>query len=150
MGIKSRKRKSSDRYIDTIIIHCADTPSTMDIGVEEIREWHVKDNGWSDVGYHYVIRRNGTIENGRDLNRAGSHCYGYNQSSIGICLVGGRKKKEEEDLFTTEQFDSLESLLLNLKALISMKVDIKGHRDFNSAKTCPNFDVADWLATRGI
>lgn len=150
MGIKSRKRKSSDRYVDTIIIHCADTPPTMDIGVEEIREWHVKDNGWSDIGYHYVIRRDGTIETGRDLNIAGSHCYGYNKSSIGICLVGGRKKEGEEELFTAEQYDSLESLLINLKAFVSVKVDIKGHRDFNSAKSCPNFDVAEWLAARGI
>lgn len=150
MGIKSRLKKASDRYIDTLIIHCADTPPTMDIGVDEIRKWHVEDNGWKDVGYHYIIRRNGIIEIGRDINVIGSHCSGYNTNSIGICLVGGRKGKNKEELFTEEQYDSLESLIINLKALISLKIKIKGHRDFNSNKTCPNFDVADFLAQRGL
>lgn len=150
MGIKSRKRNSSERYIDTLIIHCSDTPPTMDIGVKEIRKWHVEDNGWSDIGYHYVIRRNGVVEAGRDLNTIGSHCSGYNKTSIGICLVGGRKDKNNKELFTTEQYDSLEGLVCNLKAAISLKVKVKGHRDFNPAKTCPNFNVSDWLAERGL
>ena len=50
---------------DTVAIHCSATPPTMDIGVEKIREWHVKDNGWDDVGYHHVIRRCGTLEPAR-------------------------------------------------------------------------------------
>ena len=80
-----------------IIVHCADTLATMDIGVEEIRRWHVEERGWDDIGYANVIRRDGTIELGRDLDgdgdvadEIGAHAAGFNAQSIGVCLVGGR------------------------------------------------------------
>lgn len=142
------------RKINMIVIHCADTPSTMDIGVKEIRDWHVNDNGWSDVGYHYVIRRDGTIEKGRKLEVVGSHVYGYNKNSIGICLVGGKpigKQKKNIDLFTIDQLESLESLLFNLKGFLQdSNIKIVGHCELDNKKTCPNFDVQEWLKTRGI
>ena len=62
----------------------------MDIGVKEIRKWHVDENKWSDIGYHDVIRRNGAIETGRPLEKPGAHAKGHNQNAIGICLVGGK------------------------------------------------------------
>ena len=74
---------------DTIVIHCSATPSNMDIGVDKIRKWHVDDNGWDDIGYHYVIRRDGTLEIGRDEAMVGSHARAVNGTSIGVCLIGG-------------------------------------------------------------
>ena len=53
---------------DTVVIHCADTPEDMDIGAEKIREWHTKERGWDDIGYHWVIRRDGTLDPGRPID----------------------------------------------------------------------------------
>ena len=77
------------RMIDSIIIHSTATPVGMDVGVEDIRAWHVRDNGWRDIGYHWVIRRDGTIEEGRPEIAVGAHVAGYNHNSIGVALVGG-------------------------------------------------------------
>lgn len=141
------------RNIDTVVIHCADTPSTMDIGAEEIRSWHVNDNGWKDIGYHYVIRRDGTIEKGRNIETVGSHVYGHNKNSVGICLIGGKPikgQKRDINLFTVEQLESLETLLYNLKALLQTSFKIVGHCDLDRKKTCPNFNVQKWLKERNI
>ena len=142
------------RNIDTIVIHCADTPSTMDIGLKEIRNWHVNDNGWKDVGYHYIIRRDGTLEKGRNIEVIGSHVYGHNKNSIGICLVGGKpigNQKRDINLFTIEQLETLESLLFNLKGFLQEpNLKIVGHCQLDKKKTCPNFDVQKWLKEREI
>lgn len=125
------------RKINLHIIHCADTPETMDVGVEEIRRWHTdkppKGNGWSDIGYHYVIRRNGELEFGRDLETIGAHCKGKNRTSIGTCLVG-------RNWFTNEQFETLWDLHRELMEEFS-GIEIAGHREYDKHKTCPNFDV---------
>ena len=71
---------------DTIVIHCSATPKEMDIGVEKIKHWHVVDNGWDDIGYHYVIRRDGTLETGREEHRTGSHARQVNGTSMLILL----------------------------------------------------------------
>lgn len=131
------------RDINTIIIHCSATPAPMDIGVEEIREWHVE-KGWSDIGYHYVIRRNGTLEAGRPLELQGSHVYGENSDSIGICLVGGTTASGDALFnFTSNQMLCLMNVVQNLSSTYSAKV--AGHRDFNSKKECPCFDVKQFF-----
>lgn len=130
------------RAIDKIVIHCADTPSTMDIGVKEIRQWHVKERGWKDIGYHYVIRRNGTVEFGRDLEVVGAHVAGHNTHSIGICLVGGKPKAN----FTLEQWASLAKLVEGLKFTYK-NAEVLGHCDLDKNKTCPQFDVRAWWDT---
>ncbi|WYW04273.1 amidase [Pseudomonas phage vB_PpuP-Kompost-2] len=134
---------------DTIIVHCAATKPTMDIGVREIRQWHVQ-QGWLDVGYHFVIRRNGDVENGRPHDVIGSHARGYNSRALGICLVGGIDAKgKPENNFTPEQFNSLKLLLLAQKRTYPT-AKIIGHKDVDSGKACPSFDVAPWLETQGI
>ena len=60
------------RYIGEIFIHCSATPPSMDISADDIRDWHLA-RGWSDIGYHAVIKRDGTIEAGRSEDRAGAH-----------------------------------------------------------------------------
>lgn len=129
-----------------IVVHCAATRPSMDIGVREIRQWH-KALGWLDVGYHYIIRRDGSIEQGRDVAVVGSHVAGHNSDSIGICLAGGVSEKDvkiPENNFTPEQFVSLENILRVTKRLYT-KATVKGHRDFNPGKACPSFDVHKWL-----
>ena len=119
------------RDIDTVIIHCSDTPNNMDIGTATIREWHLE-RGWDDVGYHYIIRRDGTTEVGRQESRIGAHCLGKNYRSVGICLVG-------RDKFTKEQFHSLEQLVQDLRKRYDV-IDVAGHHKYSN-KTCPNFKV---------
>lgn len=126
------------RAINKIIIHCAETKPDMDIGAKEIREWHVKDRGWSDIGYHFVIRRNGVIETGRAIETPGAHVLGHNADSIGICLVGGWGGKFD---YTRHQILALDELAMRLVLENPNPVDVAGHCDFTTAKTCPNFDV---------
>ena len=66
------------REINSIVVHCSATPPSSDIVVNEIREWHVKEKNWSDVGYHFVVKRDGTIEDGRPVKRPGAHVKNHN------------------------------------------------------------------------
>ncbi len=137
------------RHIDTIIIHCSATRPSQDIGVEDIRRWHIEDNGFFDIGYHFVIRRDGSIENGRNVEKVGAHCKGHNQYSLGICLIGGLSEKmKDENNFTYEQMQALKTLLKHLKARYKIE-DIFGHNAF-SPKACPCFDVATWLKAEAL
>lgn len=141
--------KKSKRTIDEIIIHCSATPEGKDYTVEDIRRDHKK-QGWSDIGYHYVIYRDGSIHEGRDVDLVGAHCSknGHNQHSIGICYIGGVENKpntpyallKAKDTRTDAQKGALICLLYDLKKLYP-KAQIWGHRDFDSGKECPSFDA---------
>lgn len=132
-----------------LLVHCSYTKPEQDIGVDEIRQWHTlpkpKGNGWSDVGYNLVIRRDGTLENGRDIEAIGAHAKGYNSVSVGICLVGGMSEFGEPDCnFTITQFETLRHVLDYLTEKYP-DAETKGHRDLpNSDKPCPCFDVVAW------
>lgn len=127
------------RKIDKIIVHCADTPEGRDVRAEEIRRWH-KAKGWQDIGYHYVIDLDGTIETGRNVESAGAHTQGQNATSIGICYVGGcDKDMKPKDTRTEAQRASLLALLRFLKWCYR-DAKIYGHRDFAN-KSCPCFDA---------
>lgn len=141
---------------DFIVVHCADTYADMDIGVKEIRQWHTmpppKGRGWSDIGYAAVIRRDGRVEMGRDLDHhipdfdeVGAHVTGYNTVSLGICLVGGKSRANggPEANFTDAQYKSLRRVLKELKVRYP-KAQVVGHRDLNPGKACPSFDVKRW------
>lgn len=130
--------------IEYIAIHCSATPPGMDIGAKEIKEWHLR-RGWSDIGYHVVIRRNGAIEYGRPFDVPGAHVKGFNRRSLGVCLVGGVDIEDEpENNFEEAQFESLIRVISALK-ILNPRAEVKGHRDFpNVAKACPSFDVAKW------
>ena len=127
------------RRIDQIIVHCSATPPSMDIGVEEIRQWHVRDNKWQDIGYHWVIRRGGVIEKGRDESRIGAHVAGHNSHSIGVCLVGGRDRFD----FTLPQIHSLHYLADQLRQRYP-NATFHGHNEFSN-KRCPQFDVQEFF-----
>jgi len=127
------------RKINKIIIHCSATPPNMDVDAETVNEWHLE-NGWSGIGYHFFIKRDGKIEFGRPLDQSGAHTKGHNQNSIGVCYAGGVDSKMcPEDNRTSEQIASFLLLLRFLKNTFP-KAIIHGHRDF-STKACPSFDA---------
>lgn len=130
----------SKRNIKEIIIHCSDTPEGKDFTVADIRAWH-KARNFSDVGYHYVIYRDGSIHLGRDIDIAGAHCTNHNTISIGICYIGGREvgSTKPKDTRTAEQKKALLKLLKYLKKLYP-NATIHGHKEFAN-KACPCFEV---------
>lgn len=147
------------KTISSIIIHCSDSAWGC---AREIREWH-RARGFSDVGYQFVILNgrtepdkffsalNGSIEAGRDMDGPGAHCLGYNDTAIGICLIG----KTTRDM-SLEQFDAMKRLLLELCTVYKISAEnVLGHCETKSGKeegkTCPNFDVEPlrvWLRGR--
>ena len=133
--------KMSTRRIDRIIVHCTATPEGRAETVDSIRRMH-KAQGWSDIGYHYLIYLDGSIHVGRDVNIIGAHCFGYNANSIGVCYVGGcDKKMKEKDTRTEAQKKSLLKLLKDLRRLYP-RARIYSHRDLDKkGKACPSFDA---------
>ena len=130
------------RGINKIIIHCSATTPGMDIGVDEIRRWHM-DRGWDDVGYHRIIRRDGTLENGRPIDVIGAHALGQNTDSIGVCLIGGVDYRQDPDCnYTAAQWTILEAEVSMLQVEYG-PLTVHGHREF-SDKDCPCFDVKAW------
>ena len=141
-----RELKPAD--VKYIAVHCSATPPSMDIGVLELDRMH-RARGFLKIGYHHVIRRDGTYEVGRPSTEVGAHVEDFNSCSIGVCMVGGvdaSKAMKPANNFTPAQFESLRLLLSGLQVLYPAAV-IQGHRDFpNVAKACPSFDVRTWLA----
>jgi len=146
------KEKTMKR--DTIIIHCSATREGQDISTDTIRKWHL-DRGFWDIGYHYVIRLDGTIEAGRDVHVDGAHCMGWNQRSIGVCYVGGLDAQgKPADTRTPAQKESLRTLVAALRITFPKVTQVIGHRDTSPdldgngiitpneyVKACPCFDV---------
>ncbi len=130
--------KKPKREINKVFIHCSASDVKAHDNIEIIREWHVEDNGWLDVGYHYFITKNGTIQEGRPLEKVPSAQKGHNTGSIAICLSG-----DHIDLFTQKQFEAL----LDLCAQINKsyyRIAFHGHCEV-SEKTCPVFDYKNIL-----
>ena len=97
---------------DTIVIHCTQTPKDIEVDVEKVTQWH-KDRGFDTIGYHYLIKRDGTLQTGRDEDAVGAHAVAVNSTSIGIALVGGGTTEMGwEDNFTPVQFNTLKSIIL--------------------------------------
>ncbi len=134
-----------------VVIHCSATRAIQDIGAADIRRWH-KAKGWSDIGYHLVIRRDGRVEKGRALDAIGSHVKGHNANSVGICLVGGLNNDTyaPEANYTPAQWTALKATVADLlKRYPAARV--LGHRDFPGvAKACPCFDAKPWAAKNGF
>lgn len=139
--------KKSRRVINEIIVHCSATREGQNYTVADVKRWHTTPvskggRGWSDIGYHYVIHRDGTVHKGRDVNVSGAHCTGHNSHSIGVCYIGGCDASDgrtPKDTRTQAQKKSLLELLQELKKLYP-KARIRGHRDFAN-KACPSFDA---------
>lgn len=125
--------------IERLIIHCSASPDEIDLGVAEINKWH-KVRGFSAYdgktfcGYHYVVRRDGTIEQGRPEGIVGAHTAGHNTGSLGLCWIGmGR-------LGARQRQSIIELCVALLRRHNLNENDIHGHNDFTDRKTCPNFN----------
>ena len=129
------------RQINKIIIHCTATPEGREVSVNDLHKWHVVDNGWSDVGYHWFIDINGTLHECRPEHKSGAHAKGHNKNSVGVCYAGGMTKDmtEAKDTRTNDQKETLHCLLEDLKGRYP-QAEIIGHRDVSS-KACPSFDA---------
>lgn len=122
------------RRIDKIIIHCSDTPDNLDITAEDIESWHIQ-RGFDEIGYHYVVLRDGIIIQGRDIERIGAHTKGHNTGSIGVCWVG-------KNYIGYDQMEGLLDIVYELcKEFEISSHNVYGHYEFNDQKTCPNLDM---------
>ena len=145
------------RHIDHIIIHCTATPpdwwgkAKTSAKVAEVRRWHKGQRRWSDIGYHYLIDRDGTVAIGRPLERTGAHTRGHNTGSIGIALFGGHGSAETDafaENFTAAQDQALIQLVSELRVRYPAIKRVSGHNEF-AAKACPGFHVPKWYAAHG-
>lgn len=129
------------RTINKIIIHCSATPEGREVTVADIDRWH-RERGFTQIGYHYIIYLDGTIHKGRAEHIVGAHCLGQNQTSIGICYIGGLDKNgKPKDTRTMKQKLALLDLLTHLVVKYP-NATIHGHNEFAS-KDCPCFSVKE-------
>ena len=128
------------RKVDKIIIHCSATKEGQDFNANDINNWH-NAKGWDGIGYHYVIKLDGTTEQGRPVEISGAHTKGHNKGSIGVCYIGGLDANgKAKDTRTPEQVNSLRVLIGALLSLIPAEASVHGHNEFSS-KACPCFNV---------
>ena len=143
--------EQAGKTVDTIFVHCSATrPEWMSQWsfaerVKEIRRWH-REKKWSDIGYHWLIDRDGAITQGRKEHVIGAHVQNYNTGSIGICLIGGFGSSENDPFeknFTSQQDHALRTLIEDIKGRTPIK-RIRGHNEV-AAKACPGFNVTSWF-----
>lgn len=130
------------RTITKIVVHCTATREGQAFGASDIDAWH-RQRGWTGIGYHFVVKLDGTIEAGRPIAKIGAHVAGFNTNSIGIVYVGGVASdgKTPKDTRTPAQKAALHDLIDVLK-LRYPRAEVLGHRDFPGvAKACPSFDA---------
>ena len=126
--------------VSYIIIHCSATRETQDYTPEQLKHDHLA-RGFLDVGYHFYIRKDGTVTQHRRLNEVGAHCRPFNRCSIGVCYEGGLDANgKPKDTRTLKQRASLAGLLLDLHRQFPKAV-IRGHCEMPGAviKACPCF-----------
>lgn len=147
-----------------LTVHCSANRKGRYLTANELRKFHTDPppagRGWSDIGYHFVIRTDGVVDHGRPITRQGAHVYGHNKDNVGICLVGGLDYDGKPAFTYTEaQMHSLYALIIDLCEAYSISfADVCGHRDFSPDKNgdgvitkdefikdCPCFDVQEWL-----
>ena len=139
-NVLSKRKKTTE-----IIIHCTATKEGQDFSVESVHKMHLA-NGWSGIGYNYLIYRNGEIWEGRPEECSGAHTTDHNSKSVGICYVGGLDKNgKAKDTRTPQQIASM-IWLCRLMHKKYPDATFHGHREFAN-KACPCFDVKTWMRT---
>lgn len=154
-------RRTQTRFI---VVHCSATKPSMNITAQRVREWHMA-KGWNDIGYHFFIQRDGTIEAGRHPDEVGSHVAGHNTDSVSFCMAGGLSEdgksfNNRPDLFTPQQWASAKHLIAVLRRMYPFAA-VLGHRDLSPdldqdgkieqhewLKTCPGFDASYELGSK--
>lgn len=141
------------RPINEIVVHCTAThpgwwsSKTVNQKIAEIRRWHIEERGWSDIGYHFLIDRDGKVGLGRPVERVGAHVFGRNENTIGVSLFGGYDSAETDSFdknYTDKQADSFKELLIKITSQHKIKI-ISGHNQY-AAKACPGFSVPKWIS----
>ena len=137
---------------NAIVVHCSASLPKADWGASEIRRIHVAENGWDDIGYHFVITRDGVVEYGRHKDYRGAHAPKVNANSISICLVGGAEydcqgKLVSDYNFTPVQITELSALVKELQLEYPAARRVLGHNDVGGSKDCPTFNVPHWWDT---
>lgn len=129
-----------------IILHCSATKAGQNFKAADIRKWH-KQQGWADIGYHYVIDLDGTIEPGRDEKYVGAHVTGQNANSIGICYIGGLDTTgKTKDTRTQQQKEAMFSLVKKLLNRYGLTINqVHCHNEY-AAKDCPSFGIDQFRA----
>lgn len=129
------------RHINEIIIHCTATPEGRHHTVDEIRSWH-KAQGWSDIGYHFVVYLDGSVHKGRPIEKVGAHVSGHNTGTVGVVYVGGMTAdmKSDKDTRTPAQKEALLKLCKELIRDYPLLKKVSGHNQY-AKKACPSFDV---------
>ena len=137
--------------ITHLVVHCSAEPHGRKTTAKDIDRWH-RQRGFLRIGYHFVIRTDGTVEDGRPVEHAGAHVSGFNRRTVGVCLVGGLDPKTGRPSpdFAPVQLTALEGLLRRLLEDPRMaNAEVLGHRDFPDVrKDCPCFDVRTWWSSR--
>lgn len=135
--------KLPGRSVSKIILHCTATPEGRDFSVEQIRQCHLA-RGFSDIGYHYVVYRDGSVHVGRPESVVGAHCSGQNSCSVGVCYVGGEEpdgSHHPKDTRTPAQKKALRELVASLQKEYP-GATVHGHYEFAN-KACPSFKICD-------
>lgn len=147
LWIMRQSQYMSANDIKYLVLHCSASRCNQDYSVEQLRRDH-KARGFYDIGYHFYIRKDGTMTQHRMLLEVGAHARPYNRCSIGICYEGGLDEQGKPcNTMTTEQETRLIDLFRNLKILFP-KAKIVGHRDLpgTTPKECPCLDAGSWAA----
>jgi len=137
--------------IENLVWHCSDTPSTFDVTKHHIEQWHIKDNGWSRVGYHLLVRRNGSLDimipfdrsSNITIDELANGAKGFNSNSIHFCWAGG---KNNDDNRTDAQKATMEAVT-EMMVMLFPDIKVLGHNQINSYKYCPSFNLTAWLRT---
>ena len=142
--VEDGKNMMSADSIKFLVLHCSATRRNQDYSVEQLRRDH-KARGFYDIGYHFYIRKDGTMSQHRKLLEVGAHARPYNRCSIGICYEGGLDEQGKPcNTLNSLQFERIKELLVVLKRLFP-KAEIVGHRDLpgTSPKECPCFEAKE-------
>ena len=129
------------RRITLIVIHCSAVKPDQQSSAAQIDSWHRQRGFHLGIGYHYVIRRDGTLEMGRPEYMVGAHCKNHNQHSIGVCYEGGLNARgDPADTRTPQQRETMRQLINELRERYP-KAIVVGHHNLNPLKACPCFDA---------
>lgn len=133
------KIKKPKRTVFCVFLHCSASDNPAHDTAETIDRWH-KERGWAGIGYHFFIRKDGTIQAGRDLEKVPAAQKGRNTGSIAICVHGLNK-----GMFTADQRASVKALCITLNKIYGNSLTFHGHCEVEPNKSCPVFDYRDWL-----
>jgi len=128
---------------NTVVIHHSVIDEGDDLAsLKEVQRLHQIDRGWADVGYHFLIGKEGSIYEGRPLNVRGVHVAGYNTGTVGVCLIGNFMEDTLSDLQTQATDAIVQWLAVRLQL-----THLAGHRDFNGQTVCPGDNLVTYFET---